>query len=108
MRRDDLRIQDMLLSITRIESYISGIEYNSLENDNMRKSAIMAELTTIGEAAKNISQELKKKHSEVEWSKAASLRNVLVHEYFGIEWEILWNTITKDLPELKKQLNKII
>jgi uncharacterized protein with HEPN domain len=107
MRRDNLRIQDMLTAIDKIEKFTSGIDFKDLEDDDMRKSAIMAELMIIGEASKNISEELRQKHLDVELDKASALRNILVHAYLGIEWEILWNTIQEDLPKIKKQLRKI-
>ena len=107
MRRDNLRIKDALAAIDKIEKFLESVDFSDLERDELRKSAVMAELTIIGEATKNISKELQQKYVEIEWSKASSLRNILVHAYFGVEWKILWDTIREDLPKLKSQLKKI-
>jgi uncharacterized protein with HEPN domain len=70
------------------------------------KSAIVTKLLVIGEAANRLSDEYKISHNNVPWKAFVGFRNVLIHEYFGIEWNIVWNTIKKDLPELKINLTK--
>lgn len=71
------------------------------------KSALMAQLMIIGEAANKISDELKTTHTEIEWDKMIGMRNVLIHEYFGVVWEIVWDTIKIDLPKLKILIEQI-
>lgn len=107
MERDKLRLKDILDAIKNIEDFIAGKDYKDLESNMMLKSAIMAQMMILGEAAKNIGDETKERYSDIEWDKASSMRNVLIHEYFGVEWEIVWDTIKKDIPILKERLQKI-
>ncbi len=107
MRRDKLRIQDMLDAVESIEEFVHDLRFEQFDEDLLRKSAVMAQLTIIGESAKNISQELKDKYANIEWRQISAMRNVLVHEYFGVEWQIVWDTIQEDLPVLKKGLEEL-
>ena len=70
--------------------------------------AVAFELTTIGEAAKNIPMEIQERYPDIPWGKMQGIRNVLVHEYFRIDEEILWKTTTEDIPALIEALEKII
>jgi len=101
MDKDNLRLKDILSSIENIEEFIANRSVKSMSSDNLLKSALMAQLMIIGEAANNISIETKSKNNDIQWKKIIGMRHVLVHEYFGIMWDIIWDTITKDLPNLK-------
>ena len=105
--RDKQKITDILEAINYIEVFINNKSFENLNDDMLLKSAIMAQLMIIGEAAKSLSDELKNSTTDIEWHKVVGLRNVLIHEYFGVVWEIVWDTIKVDLPELKSKLEKI-
>jgi len=70
----------------------------------MAHTAVIRELEVVGEATKNISVEFKKSHLNIKWPEIIGMRNKLIHEYFDIDTELVWQTIIKDLPELKKEL----
>lgn len=78
-----------------------------LKNEDLPR-AFVRSLEVIGEAVKNIPQEIREKYKEVEWREIITMRNRISHEYFGIDYEIVWQTAIEDIPVLKKQIEKII
>lgn len=107
-RSQKLFLKDILESIERIESYTKGLSYNDFLNDRKTIDAVLRNLEVIGEAVKNLSEKLKKLYPEVNWKRIAGMRDRLIHGYFGVDIEIVWETIQSRLPELKKQIEKIL
>jgi uncharacterized protein with HEPN domain len=108
MKRDvRLFIGDILESITNIESFLKDISKESFLNNKLIQSAVVRELEVIGEATKNIPNSFREKYDEVSWRKIASTRDKIIHGYFGVNYEVVWEIIKKDLPMLKKQMRKI-
>lgn len=105
---DEARLKHILDAISEIESYTRGIAFEEFAQNSMMKFATIKQLEIIGEAANRISDELKGKYSEIEWRKIVGLRNILIHEYFGVDENVVWGIITKDIPELKNQANHIL
>jgi uncharacterized protein with HEPN domain len=99
-------IQDILSAIKKIDSYSKNISFAKFREDELLIDAIVRNLEIIGEAAKNIPSSVRDKYEDIEWKKIAGLRDILIHEYFGVDIDILWDIIKNKLPELKKQLNK--
>lgn len=107
-RNPKIFLLDILESIEKIEKYTKGAtEKKFLASDEMQ-DAVMKRLEVIGEAAKHIPERIKKEYPEIPWQKMGSMRNVLIHEYFGIVMKRVWDTTRKDLPKLKKQIAKLI
>ena len=102
-----LFIYDITESIKNIESFLKGITEESFSKDILRQNAVVRKLEIIGEATKNIPDFFRKAHSEVPWREIAGLRDKIIHTYFEIDLDITWKIIKKDLPELKKQIDKI-
>ena len=102
-----LRIQDILTCAHNIQSFTAGMDFVSFLDDPKTIRAVAFELTTIGEAARAIPQEIQDKYSEIPGGKIQGLRNVLIHEYFRLDEEILWKTVQDDIPELIETLEKI-
>lgn len=100
-----LHIQD---SIKTIEEFTSGVTYEQYSNDYKLRLALVKLLEIIGEAAVGITQETQGKFNDVEWTVLKSIRNILVHEYFGIDYKIIWNSINNNIPSLKNKVNRII
>ncbi len=100
-RNDILYINDILSSINAIEEFVSDMDFKAFSNDRKTSSASIRELEIIGEAVGKISVELKNEYPEIDWRDIKDLRNLLIHEYFGIDLEIIWNIIIKDIPTLK-------
>lgn len=101
-------IKHIIESIELVESFSRHITKDKLEKNKLRQSAILRQLEIIGEAAKNLPEEFTDKYLNVEWKKIAGLRDKLIHHYFGIDIDIIWEVIDKDLPDLKKKLTEIL
>ncbi|MFH1782961.1 MAG: DUF86 domain-containing protein [Candidatus Omnitrophota bacterium] len=105
MRDYKLYLDDILQAIEKIEKYTKGLDAVKLKAQDLIVDGVVRNLEIIGEAAKNIPQDLKKKHPDIEWRKIAGLRDILAHEYFGIDLEILWDIVKNKLPELKNKVS---
>ncbi len=102
------RIEHMVESINKIFSYTEGLSYEEFFNSQLVQDAVIKNFEVIGEAAYHIPSELKEKHDTIEWAKIQGLRHVLVHDYYKINPEILWNTKDKHLRDLLVSLEAII
>ena len=89
-------IDDIIEAIIKIKSYTKGMGYKSFSQDNKTVDAVLRNLEIIGEAAKGIPENIRQKNSEIEWQKIIGLRNVLIHQYSGIDLEIVWEIISKN------------
>lgn len=105
---DKARLSHILDAIVEIESYLSEAYYELFLNNSMMKFACIKQLEIIGEASGHISDEIKMQFSEIEWSQIRGMRNIFVHEYFGIDTKLVWEIIKLDLPDLKSKVLAII
>lgn len=101
-----LYLQDIFISITSIEEYTKGLSFENFSNDKKTIDAVVRNIEIIGEAARNIPKEFTVNNPQVPWGRMISMRNKVIHEYFGVDLDILWKTINEDLPELKNQLRQ--
>lgn len=107
-KRDlELYIEDIRDAISKIEKYVEGFSLDEFIKDTKTMDAVIKNLAVIGEAVKNIPSEIRLKYSEVPWAEIMGMRNKIIHEYFGIDEEILWETIQEDLPKFKEQIKKL-
>src|SRR3989338_10787006 len=88
----------ILESIGAINIFLGNLSKTELERDRLRQSAVIRELEVIGEAVKNLPEDVTKKHSNILWKQIAGIRDKLIHHYFGVDLDIVWQTIKKDLP----------
>jgi uncharacterized protein with HEPN domain len=108
MKKNLLFLKDILDSIQRIESYIEGIHYESFSSNQMMFDAVIRNLEVIGEASRNMPEEIRNKYPEIPWRKMIALRNILIHEYFGIDESIVWEVIKTNLPQLKPDIVRVL
>ncbi len=101
-------VKHILESINLIQSYIKGKSKEDLSKAIQFQDAIFRRLEIIGEATKNLSPEFKERYPEIPWLDMADTRNKIIHHYFGLDIEIIWEIIEKDLPELKLKLSKLL
>ncbi len=105
MKRDPLLyLDDVLEAIQRIEEYSRHPDYSSFKNDKQAVDAIIRNFEVMGEAAKKMPVALRNKHPDIPWIEMAGMRDKLIHEYFGVNTQILWKTVKDDLPKLKSQV----
>lgn len=100
-------LQDILTCIDRIIIYMKGMGRKDFFNDQKTVDAVMRNLEVIGEAAKKLPENIKEKYPNMEWRKLAGLRDILIHHYFGIDEDIIWDVLANKIPEVKAELKKI-
>jgi uncharacterized protein with HEPN domain len=98
---------DLLSALGRVFEYTAGLDFAGFKKDYKTVDAVIRNFEIIGEAAKNIPSDIKKQYPEVPWSEMYLLRNKVSHEYFGIDYEIIWDIIINHLPANKEQIEKI-
>lgn len=104
-RATPLLVEDIWESIEKIESYISGLNHDTFIKDDKTIDSVVRNLEIIGEPANRLPENFRTQHSEIEWRKIIGLRNRVVHDYFDIDVEIVWEIIEKDLPDFKSKLS---
>jgi len=110
MRRRSYKlfIEDILSAINKVEDYIKDLTYEEFLNDNMRIDAVVRNLEIIGEAAKYVPADIKEQYADIPWKRMMGLRNIVVHEYFGIDFSIIWNIASINMPELKPEIELLL
>jgi len=101
------RIEDIIEALDRIFRYVQDLNYDGWIKDQKTIDAVIRNLEIIGEAAANVPQEIQSLYVDIPWYQMKGIRNILIHEYFGVDNDVLWNTIKKDLPVLKEKLQAL-
>jgi len=108
MRDYSLYLNDILNAMDSIEKFVEGLDIESFKQDDKTSSAVIRKFEIIGEATKQISQDIKRRHPEVSWKDMAGMRDKLIHIYFGIDYELVWKTIKQRIPKIKPVIRNII
>lgn len=106
--RDLIYLGDILDAIGRIESYTAGIKKSEFMGNFMMQDAVMRQIEIVGEASNSVSDEFQEKYQELPWFQMRGIRNKIVHDYRGINLHVIWDTVTNNLPALKKQVQHIL
>jgi uncharacterized protein with HEPN domain len=101
MKNDVVYLRHILDAIEKIETYLKGATYESFSSNDMMIDAVVRELEIIGEASSNLTEEFRRNHPDVMWRDAIDMRNFLIHEYFGVRTQMVWDTCQNDIPALK-------
>lgn len=105
---DRVRLQHIFDAILEIESYLVNKEFSDFMENSMMRFACIKQMEIIGEASNHISDETKARFTSIEWAQIVGMRNVFVHEYFGIDSTLVWEIIKNDVPELKEKVKQIL
>ena len=104
MDKDNARVGHIEDAIIRIETYTAGMDAPGFQHNAMARDAVLRQLEIIGEAARHVSEAEREKYPRVDWPRIVGMRNRLIHEYFEVDWSIVWETVVSDFPLLKKEL----
>lgn len=107
-KRSDMDLlDDILICMDKIHKYIDGMTYDEFENDSKTQDAIIRNIEVIGEAVKQLSDVMKAKYPGIPWKEIAGTRDRLIHDYFGVNIDIIWEIATIDIPKLKLDIEEI-
>ena len=104
---DKIRLMHILDAIEEIQNYVSQVNFDGFMENSMMRFACIKQMEIIGEASNHISTETKERFSTIEWGQIVGMRNVFVHEYFGVDSSLVWEIIKNDLPDLKSKITLI-
>ena len=107
-RNYKLFVRDIWESINKIKEFVKRLSFKEFVNDDKTVSAVIRKLEIIGEPTKNIPPFIKKKYSQLNWRGMAGMRDKLVHNYFGVDFEILWKVIKEDIPSIKPLIKQML
>lgn len=106
MKEDEVYLRHIRDAIDQIGEYTSDVDREEFQESSMVQDAVVRQIEIIGEAAKQLSSETIEEYSSVPWADIAGMRDKLIHNYFGVDIEQVWQTVQSDIPELKEKLNR--
>jgi uncharacterized protein with HEPN domain len=108
MKDDLVYLKHILDAISRIEGYVQGVEYEEFMANHLIQDGVIRQIEIIGEATKRLSKGIREKYPDIAWKDVAGMRDKLIHDYFGVDIDAVWDTVEKDIPLLKNEIEKII
>ena len=110
MSKRDIRLflKDILAAINKTQRFVSGKTFEDFENDDLLIDGVTRNLEVIGEAAKQIPDEFRSQHKEINWTQVVGFRNIAIHEYFEVDIEIVWTIATKQLDPIKAAIERML
>ncbi len=108
MKNDLTYLTHIKEAVESIEEYLKNATYNDFVSNKMMVDAVVRELEIIGEASNNLGDEFREKYSEILWRRMKNMRNFLIHEYFGVNTKVVWETCKNDVPALKRFIKTIL
>lgn len=107
-RPHGLYVGDMLSAMSRIERYVKGLSFDDFVKSDIVIDAVIRNLEVMGEAAKNVPDEVRDAHPEIPWRRIVGLRNIVIHDYLGIDLENIWRIATENIPEVRPLVARLV
>lgn len=107
-KHDSVYLQHIIDAIKRIEEYTSDVDNRDFTSNHLVQDGVIRQIEIIGEAAKRVSKKLKDNNKHIPWKDIVGMRNKLIHDYFGVDADAVWDTVERDIPYLKTEIQKII
>ncbi|MFO7846471.1 MAG: DUF86 domain-containing protein [Balneolaceae bacterium] len=107
-RKPDVYLQDILESIEHIQKFLDGVSEDEFYENVEKQDAVLRRLEIIGEAVKHLPEEIREDHPDIPWRQIAGMRDIIIHEYFGVTLEMIWIVATEDILDLKTKVEEII
>jgi len=107
-RKPDVYLQDILESSEHIQRFLDGVSEDEFHENVEKQDAVLRRLEIIGEAVKHLPDEIRENHPDVPWRQIAGMRDIIMHEYFGVTLEMIWVVSTEDILDLKENVEKIL
>jgi uncharacterized protein with HEPN domain len=108
MRSNELYLSDIVQAADSIAQFVSGMDEEQFVGDDLVRSAVLHKLAVIGEAAARVSSELRHSYPGIPWADIVGFRNIAVHAYFSVDWQLVWNAAVSDAPALKRDIEAIV
>lgn len=108
MRDDRLYLLDILDAAERIHEFIEGKDFRQFQVEELLQSAVLHQISVIGEASCRVSEELQQRYPAVPWREIGGMRNQIIHGYFSLDPEIIWETAVHNVPDLQRQIQEIL
>jgi uncharacterized protein with HEPN domain len=107
MKDDFVYIEHIMLCINKIQDYTNDLDQINFSKNELIQDAVIRNIEIIGEATKKISSDLKTQYNEIPWKEMSGMRDKLIHDYFGVDVEVVWKTVQEDIPYLKSLIQSI-
>jgi uncharacterized protein with HEPN domain len=108
MRNYTLYLKDIIEAMDAIEKFVEGIDFDRFQSDDLISSAVIRKFEVIGEASKNIPDDVRGKYPQIQWKEMAGMRDRLIHFYMGVIFDLVWHTIKDIIPTAKSEICKIL
>jgi uncharacterized protein with HEPN domain len=108
LRNWKMRITDILQCIAKIRRFTKGYSFDDFQGDDKTIDSVLRNLEIIGEAARHVPAEIRARYPELPWAEMFTMRNIVIHEYHGVNLQIIWQTVKEDLPALVSPLKRIL